>query len=546
MNLHLGAEIEFWGDSYSGDGAIREYYPGQYEVNDFHVFSKTLEKNLEKLFKWAGVVKQRSNHGQISFTSAFGGSGGPIFSGVHLHLQVRGNRQRDRHMSTTQKIDLASKLSTIVMADVIRYHGLTFRGLTSHHLHGRHRSSEYRYKSKDRFSPVIYNRNFDTFELRCIEPVMLYTDEGRAALQSILKRAYNYLLGKEVRVEKKWKKVVHKLHQLPGDIRYSNQLQLYKDYSDWLKREGVQLEYTFATREDRYSVTYRELAAHRNKLKESEQTYTSDIRSSRRPEWQRFSGTAPIAVNALPPERPHGLNINHYYTHFLEWAIKYKVAHPPCREEGEHGLTYANRLVRFRKAILNNIAEHAEGLPAKRPDDTIDSYYTHLYTYAQAHRIPAPQRRSHHQSASRYVQMLDIYRQTLQSVNLIQAHYPAQESDEPYTSYLNRMRQYEERYRRPNRPQQRLDERGSDFQIRLQTYKVIRRDVQRIREDMIRPRTESIQSVAMPRAARIPIGNYQDIAERLRNGPPMETPDNTPDAELDQLLGDFNASTTDT
>ncbi len=279
LQLHLGSEIEFFSDYEVAQPALEEYYNNQWEVNDFHVINKSLGENLEALFKWSGRLIERSKRGDMSFAGFQHGSGGPVFSGVHIHLQVRGDGRRDQGMERSDKEDFARRLSKVVMADIIRYHGMTFRCMTSHHLHGACRMSQYNYKQRAKFAPVIYHTGFDTYELRCIEPAMLYTEGGQSALKSILSRAYDYLCGKNVRIHKRYNMMAEKLAELPGDMTHEGHAQEYIDYVKWLQRDKIPVHFSMLMRNSNSEVRvrYEDLVARRGVVAGKELLYASPL-----------------------------------------------------------------------------------------------------------------------------------------------------------------------------------------------------------------------------------------------------------------------------
>jgi hypothetical protein len=306
LNLHLGCEIEFWANEGTAYPAHPEYYPNQWEVNDFHVINPTLNQNLEQLFNWADELKERSSRGRMDFKAPKNGSGGPVFNGIHLHLQLRGGSKRiDYRMGRAAKHAIAANLSKIVMADLMRYYGMTFRGLTSHHIHGGVRGSEYRYKQKDRFQPVVYHQAFDTYELRCIEPEMLYEEKGKAALKSLLSRAYNFLMGKNVVVKPKWRDILTKLHQLPGDFINHSHIVQFKEYTEWLQREGVAVMYGIEIRggSGSYLVTYQCFDFLKQETVIEERHYEGGFRDDRRPEPRR--NMTPLQEQVAQMRRAH-------------------------------------------------------------------------------------------------------------------------------------------------------------------------------------------------------------------------------------------------
>ena len=280
MRLHLGSEIEFFAEHDVAQPALSEYYPDQWEVNDFHVANNTLDANLSDLFSWADDVKQRSRRGRMSFGGYVQGSGGPVFSGVHLHLQVRGRgQQRDQGVSREDKEKFAARLSQVVMADILRYYGLSFRCMTSHHLHGAHRMSSYTYKQKEKFVPVGYHPQFDTYELRCIEPDMLYTEEGKAALKSILQRAYDYLCGKDVRIHSTYSRLAQRLSELPGDLTHEQHALNYMEFASRCAEEGVQVRFSIDLTQDprRVSVRYGDVRGQDGDITVRQITYRTNL-----------------------------------------------------------------------------------------------------------------------------------------------------------------------------------------------------------------------------------------------------------------------------
>lgn len=280
MRLHLGSEIEFFAEHDVAQPALSEYYPDQWEVNDFHVANNTLDANLSDLFSWADDVKQRSRRGHMSFGGYIQGSGGPVFSGVHLHLQVRGRgQQRDQGVSREDKEKFAARLSQVVMADILRYYGLSFRCMTSHHLHGAHRMSSYTYKQKEKFVPVGYHPQFDTYELRCIEPDMLYTEEGKAALKSILQRAYDYLCGKDVRIHSTYSRLAQRLSELPGDLTHEQHALNYMEFASRCAEEGVQVRFSIDLTQDprRVSVRYGDVRGQDGDITVRQITYRTSL-----------------------------------------------------------------------------------------------------------------------------------------------------------------------------------------------------------------------------------------------------------------------------
>ena len=280
MRLHLGSEIEFFAEHDVAQPALSEYYPDQWEVNDFHVANSTLDANLSDLFSWADDVKQRSRRGRMSFGGYIQGSGGPVFSGVHLHLQVRGRgQQRDQGVSREDKEKFAARLSQVVMADILRYYGLSFRCMTSHHLHGAHRMSSYTYKQKEKFVPVGYHPQFDTYELRCIEPDMLYTEEGKAALKSILQRAYDYLCGKDIRIHSTYSRLAQRLSELPGDLTHEQHALNYMEFASRCAEEGVQVRFSIDLTQDprRVSVRYGDVRGQNGDITVRQITYRTSL-----------------------------------------------------------------------------------------------------------------------------------------------------------------------------------------------------------------------------------------------------------------------------
>jgi len=254
MKWHLGAEIEYWCEEEPDIYHIREYYEHQYESNDFHVRCEEWEHTLPQLFKWADRLRSTSRAQEYEMTKALNTSHGLVFSGVHLHLQVKGGIADG--VAHVIKRQMAARLSRIVEADILKYYGLSARNLVSHHIHGRSRGSSRDFKARDRFKPVIYHQRFDTFELRCIEPEMLYTYAGKVALKSILKRAYAYLEGKRVPVEGKYSDMVGELRKLPGDMDTSEQVGEYIDFLQRVKEQGVNTTCSFNTADTAFILSY--------------------------------------------------------------------------------------------------------------------------------------------------------------------------------------------------------------------------------------------------------------------------------------------------
>ena len=290
MQLHLGSEIEFFtSDTHLlPNNVINEYYPNQFEVNDFHVINSSLDENLNMLHDWSKQLVANFADGRLDFGGVVRGSGGPVFSGVHLHLQVRGDGRRDQGTETRDKMMFAERLSKVVMADIIRYYGLSFRNLSSHHLHGAYRMSQFTYKQKAKFCPVNYHEQFDTYEIRCIEPDMLYTVEGRAALKSILNRAYRYLCGENVRIASKYSGMAKKLSELSGDMTHAAHIREYKDYAGWLKDEGVNVRFSIREPERRrFKFSFPNTLASDNTIYQRSTSYVVAVESGSTGEQQR-------------------------------------------------------------------------------------------------------------------------------------------------------------------------------------------------------------------------------------------------------------------
>jgi len=284
MRHHLGCEIEFFASERTAQPAIPEYYPNQWEVNDFHVVNDTPAQNWRELFRWADQVKERSARGLMNFGGSVHGSSGPVFSGVHLHLQVRGNRRRDQGSSTAMKQQFANRLSEIVMTDVLRYYGLSFRFMVSHHLHGAYRESRHEHKRRPGFTPVKYHRDFDTYEIRCIEPDMLYTEEGRAALKSILKRAYAYLSGSDVRLPVEYSNIARSMMQLPGDLRTVEDRNGYMRFLRDCRNTPVNIRFAmrYDHRNARLNVVYKNVFAEHNQIRVVDYSYQTHLQDRQR------------------------------------------------------------------------------------------------------------------------------------------------------------------------------------------------------------------------------------------------------------------------
>lgn len=252
MEYHLGCEVEFWSDEHTAMPALREYYPDQWEVNDFHEHSEDVKEVTPLLYKWADAILDRSSKGRLDFSKAVLGAGGPVFSGVHIHLQLVGHDLIDEDYSVEGKKDVARDLSNIVIATVLEHFGVSCRLMFSHHIHGSTRSSRYNFKRKARFAPVVFHSGFETYELRCIEPEMLYTAKGREALEVIIDRCFAYLRRETVDIPSKYSSLCSSLRLLNGDVKTSEDVVQYQHMVRRLTNSGVKVRFTMETPENHY------------------------------------------------------------------------------------------------------------------------------------------------------------------------------------------------------------------------------------------------------------------------------------------------------
>ena len=164
--LLVGTETEFTSDIYiyrRGGYLEEEYYEKQYEENKN--LSECQLINVPKLIGWSikkivsllqyTVYEDDLDYGTVYFSDiVFSGYSAIVWNGQHLTLDKR-------YLRNTSGLDINKVISTI------RFD--SFRKLYSHHIHGAYRSSEYRFKQKEKFKPVLEKEEF--FELRYVDTI---------------------------------------------------------------------------------------------------------------------------------------------------------------------------------------------------------------------------------------------------------------------------------------------------------------------------------------------------------------------------------------
>ena len=189
----------------------REYYLSQVEKNDlmFDVHSSSdlnsivdnlvcdLELEIERISKCFDV--------QIPISSVyFNVYDSLVSNGIHIHINGVEEFKDYAVDNGIQVGVLFDKFREFLVRLYIEIFGLSGRFVFSHHVWGHYRSSRYSFKQKSKFRPVVFRREYNTFELRMFNLEDLF-DVKR--MKKFLRRLYR---SKIDRIEKTRKSRIHK------------------------------------------------------------------------------------------------------------------------------------------------------------------------------------------------------------------------------------------------------------------------------------------------------------------------------------------------
>jgi len=196
----------------------REYYRGMFELNDFfYIIEKT--DSVKNIYKELKKIQTDIHSRLLTFKKDFEEEGlhpdftpkpiytceGLVFNGMHLHISFPfKNKKRFEKIKNLEPHIIAKKLEIAP----------TYRAVTSHHIWGAYRPSEYQFKQKNRYQPIIYT-NKNTIEFRLFDYDDLFMKEGLKWLALLLYVTYNDI---EVEVNIADLKLYDKLKRLPSEL----------------------------------------------------------------------------------------------------------------------------------------------------------------------------------------------------------------------------------------------------------------------------------------------------------------------------------------
>jgi hypothetical protein len=248
----VGMEIEFC--SYEahynipiGDlGLEREYYSNMIEFNNFLMEGKSkedLEKIIEKIVECikelALEIYDNMKNKEALWISEYGfcANDGLVYNGIHLHISVP--EMEYKYRNGLFSLDRIRKY-------IVQYkveNNIDLRFLTSHHIWGHYRGSNYQFKQKRKYQPVIWTSR-GTIEIRCLN----YFDftENKDVLVEYLWNIICYLNGESnFRIKRKSKEVFKFLKNIHSeDIDYDYVIGKLKEfeYGDNVKFEYKELD----------------------------------------------------------------------------------------------------------------------------------------------------------------------------------------------------------------------------------------------------------------------------------------------------------------
>jgi len=196
----------------------REYYRGMFELNNFfYVINKTDSvKNIYKELKkiqidiHSRLLEFKKNFEQEDLYPDFVSKPiyvceGLVFNGMHLHISFPyKNKSRFKKIKNLEPHIVAKKLEI----------SPTYRAITSHHIWGNYRPSEYQFKQKNRYQPIIYTGR-NTIEFRLFDYDDLFIKDGLKWLAVLLFVTYNNI---EVEVNTEDLKLYDELRNLPSEL----------------------------------------------------------------------------------------------------------------------------------------------------------------------------------------------------------------------------------------------------------------------------------------------------------------------------------------
>jgi hypothetical protein len=262
MVVTIGAEIEYSvKPGLDAHNAIdlsaleleREFYQHQIEYNDILIATENspqaienaLKEVVKKIKRKATEVKRALNRNGKRwkvYVSAipFKKYDGLIWNGLHLHI----------------KPETIAKIGTITAAAVYLKHiySRDMRFITSHHIWGAFRNSNYSFKRKLKFAPVIVSQH-ETIEFRLFSFEDIANREMRKRIAKFFHTIYNLDYSRRISPQirramgwdngyRTWVEIMRELTEmpceLPYDFRYVEELGIKREkYEDGIYESKV-------------------------------------------------------------------------------------------------------------------------------------------------------------------------------------------------------------------------------------------------------------------------------------------------------------------